>query len=461
LKKFITHFIADYIEQKRYQDFPIEVIRKAKECILDSIGCMLAGSKTREGRILQKSLLFHEKGISSILGFSRKTAFFNAIFINSTLVNILDFDDCYIGHPGATIIPPAINFAELMELTGKELITTIIIAYEVSIRLGLGLRPIGERKYILGHGTWQVFGSASIAAKLLKLNCSKITNAFGIAGANAPLPSVMKTTDGLEGPTMAKNNFGIAALVGAQSGFLAKNRFTGPKDIFDDENDFWRMIGCKKNNLDSTLMQNSEKEFKILDVNFKMYPCCRLTHSAIDTVKEYFLKNNIELKNVEKILVKSLSPLSKPPFTNMKPRDANEGRFSLPYALACVLYKINPLEWYSKKNINDSQLLDFSEKVMIEKNERADKIFKKDPKEILSTVIVIQKNKKEDKTQKIIKNEKTEQTMQEGVLLEKFLQLSGKCFKDERKAKMLAESIMELDKVKNTKEWLSNFQFFK
>jgi len=123
-------------------------------------------------------LLFQEKGISSILEFSRKTAFFNAIFINSTLVNILDFDDCYIRHPGETIIPPAINFAELMELTGKELITAIIIAYEVSIRLGLGLRPIGERKYILGHGTWQVFGSASIAAKLLNLNCSKITNAF-------------------------------------------------------------------------------------------------------------------------------------------------------------------------------------------------------------------------------------------------------------------------------------------
>jgi len=461
MKRFITQIIADYISGKKIEDFPPEVIDKAKYCILDSIGCMLAGIKTKEGKILLKSLLHNEKGSLSILGFSQKTTLSNAIFINSTSANILDFDDCYIGHPGATIIPPAISFIELMELTGKELITAIIIAYEVSIRLGLGLRPIGERKYILGHGTWQVFGSASIAVKLLNLNCSKITNAFGIAGANAPLPSVMKTTYGLEGPTMAKNNFGTAALVGAQSGFLAKNGFTGPKDIFDDENGFWRMIGCKKNNLDSTLMQNSEKEFKILDVNFKMYPCCRLTHSAIDTVKEYFFKNNIELKNVEKILVKSLSPLSKPPFTNIKPRNANEGRFSLPYALACVLYKINPLDWYSKKNINDFKLLDFSEKVMIEKNEEADKIFKKDSKEILSVVVIMQKNKREDKIQKIIKREKKEQTMQGVVLWEKFLQLSGDHFKDERKANIFAESIMELDKVKNTKEWLSNVQVFK
>ena len=73
----------------------------------------------------------------------------------------------------------------------------------------------------------------------------------------------------------------------------------------------------------------------------------------------------------------------------------------------------------------------------------------------------MQKNKKEDKTQKIIKREKKEQTIQRVVLWEKFLQLSGDHFKDERKANIFAESIMDLDKVKNTKEWLSNVQVFK
>ena len=51
--------------------------------------------------------------------------------------------------------------------------------------------------------------------------------------------------------------------------------------------------------------------------------------------------------------------------------------------------------------------------------------------------------------------------MQGVVLWEKFLQLSGNHFKDERKANIFAESIMEFDKVKNTKEWLSNVQVFK
>jgi len=62
MKRFVTQIIADYISGKKIEDFPPEVIDKAKYCILDSIGCMLAGIKTKEGKILLKSLLHNEKG---------------------------------------------------------------------------------------------------------------------------------------------------------------------------------------------------------------------------------------------------------------------------------------------------------------------------------------------------------------------------------------------------------------
>ena len=69
----------------------------------------------------------------------------------------------------------------------------LVLAYEVVIRISLGLRPTVERKYVHGHSTWQVFGSVVTASKLLGLNTGEIANALGIAGASAPLPSVMKT----------------------------------------------------------------------------------------------------------------------------------------------------------------------------------------------------------------------------------------------------------------------------
>ena len=90
MKKFVTQIIAEYISQKKIEDFPPEVIEKAKYCILDSIGCMLAGIKTKEGKILLNSLLNSEIGFSSILGFPKRTNLINAVYINSTLVNILD-----------------------------------------------------------------------------------------------------------------------------------------------------------------------------------------------------------------------------------------------------------------------------------------------------------------------------------------------------------------------------------
>lgn len=457
MKRFVTQIIADYISGKKIEDFPPEVIDKAKYCILDSIGCMLAGIKTKEGKILLKSLLNREIGFSSILGFPQRTNLFNAVYINSTSVNILDFDDNYIGHPGATIIPIALNIAELLEITGKELITAIIVAYEVSIRIGICLRSEEERKYTLGHGTWQVFGSASVASKLLQLKNECIQNAFGIAGANAPVPSVMKTTYGSEGPSMAKNNFGIASIAGLQSGLLAKNGFTGPKDIFDGETAFWRMIGKKRNRLDNKLLRDIERNFKILRVSFKLYPCCRLTHSTIDTTVNYFKKNNIELDNIEKIIIKSIGPLSKFPFTNTNPRDATEGRFSIPFVLACALYEINTLKWYDQKNINNGRLQNFAKKINIENDNQANDIFQDDSNKILSKITIIQKNKKKFYCEGLVPRGNNLTFIDKKYLKDKFFQLASPIFASSKKINSLIKSIMELEKMKNIAEWMKEF----
>jgi len=38
-----TERLADLSARVRYRDLPNEVIQKGKECILDTLGCMLAG----------------------------------------------------------------------------------------------------------------------------------------------------------------------------------------------------------------------------------------------------------------------------------------------------------------------------------------------------------------------------------------------------------------------------------
>ena len=48
----------------------------------------------------------------------------------------------------------------------------------------------------------------------------------------------MKGVYGLTETSMSKNNFSIASLIGLLSTHLAKNGFTGPKDIFSGERGF-------------------------------------------------------------------------------------------------------------------------------------------------------------------------------------------------------------------------------
>lgn len=444
MKNFLTEIIAEYIERIKYNDIPRAAIEKTKLCILDSIGCALGGSVTDEGKIVIKSLLKGGQGSSTIFGHKIRISLNSAVFINSTLSNILDFDDTYLGHPGATIVPVALNVGEFGNASGKDIITAITLGYEIAMRIGIGLRPTVERKYVHGHGTRQVFGATVTASKLFGLNNEEMANALGIAGANAPVPSVMKTVFGLTGPTIAKNNFGIASEVGVISALLARNGFSGPKDIFDGETSFWRMIGTNHCEL-NRVFNNLSSEYKILNVAFKPYPCCRLIHSSIEAVMNTLNENDIALRDVEKIVIKNISPLSRRPFPAREPKNMTEAQFSLPYVIACAIRNINPMEWH--KNIVDSSLLEVTKKVESSADPNADKLFQNDPGKIPATAMVYVKNGKEYSSKVEIPKGDPRNPLTEEAFKEKFKKLTIGALGDKDKA--ILNMIMKLEKLEN------------
>jgi len=69
----------------------------------------------------------------------------------------------------------------------------------------------------------------------------------------------MKGVYDLIGASMSKNNFSIASLIGLLSTCLAKNGFTGPKDIFSGERGFWRMISTNYCDLDEIVPKTLDK----------------------------------------------------------------------------------------------------------------------------------------------------------------------------------------------------------
>src|SRR5690606_29733139 len=91
-----------------------------------------------------------------------------ASWANAGLINALDFDDTLFGHPGATVVGPALSVAEALNASGRELITAVAVGYEVSLRVSEAVRAsIGRWRQVTASSTAQTFGAAAVAAKLL------------------------------------------------------------------------------------------------------------------------------------------------------------------------------------------------------------------------------------------------------------------------------------------------------
>lgn len=456
MKKFSTQIMAEYIQKIEYKNIPKDVIEKTKLCILDSIGCALGGSTTKKGNILIKSLVEGTEGSSTIFGKKNKTSIHSALFINSSLANVMDFDDTYAGHPGASIIPMALNVGEAINASGKDVITAAALGYEIAIRIALGLRPILERKYVHGFGSYQLFGSVATTSKLIGLNSEEIANALGIAGTNAPVRSGMKEVYGQTGVTMTKNNFGIASIAGLVSTHLAKNGFKGPKDIFDGDTGFWRMVGTDNCNLGKILSKTLNKEYEILNVAFKPYPCCRLIHSSIDAVLNVVSENNIKVNDIESIAIKTISPLAKRPFTTPLESILDtieiQGEFHGPYTIACALGKISLLDWYTNKNVLNKSLMELTKKVEFEASSSADKLFREDFGKIPATATIYVKQGKQYRNKVEIPKGEPRNPVTKEDLLKKFEMLASKVLKNENKVISLIDIIMKLEELENINE---------
>lgn len=447
LPEFLSQKIADYVYNLTYNDLPDHVVVKAKFSILDAIGCALGASTLEISSVIRRSLpYFSGTGYSSVIGLGIRTSLLNAVFANATLMNALDFDDTYIGHPAATIVPAGINVGEVVEASGKDLITSVVLGYEVALRIGSALRPTVERKHVHGHGTWQIFGAVVTASKILGLSPDEIVNAIGIGGANAPVPSVMKTVYSPLGPTMTKNNFGISAMAGVMSALLAKNGFRGPIDLFEGDTGFWRIVGTDRFISEEILTLG--EEFRILKVAFKPYPCCRLIHSSIDALLNLMNEHNFDLNEVERIEVHSIKPLTSKPFINRRPHNIYEAQFSLPYTLACAVNKLSELEWYSKNALSDKSLLKFCDKIEINHSPEADKAFSEDPGVIPTTLVIYTRSGKKFENEVKIPKGDPRNPLRTDELVSKFRKL-GITVLSEDQVNHFISRIMNLEKTDN------------
>ncbi len=351
--------LTDFVHNLSWADVPDPVRRRLKLCLLDLVGCALAGTRTPVFNCL---LAFARGSFASgrctVIGYGPKIGPLGAALVNAAATSALDLDDGYrpvMGHPGAAVFPAALAVAEEVGATGWEFLLALLVGYEVGIRAGLGLHR--HYRYYHGTGSWGAVGAAAAAGRLLRLEPARLRQAMGIAEFHGPLTPELRAVGE---PTMVKDGIIWGSFVGASAALLAAAGFTGISTLLELPR--FRQLAA-----------DLGRRWYILELYFKPYSCCRWAHPAVDAALELARLHGIKASDIGAITVYTFGEAAR--LRVVEPRTTEEAQFSLPWPVAAAVVDgtVGPAQVLDR--LGDPEIVGLARRVRIRVDPELDRQF--------------------------------------------------------------------------------------
>jgi 2-methylcitrate dehydratase PrpD len=357
--------IAHYASGLTYENISAKAVVNCKKSLLDGLGVMLAaGTLCEECRsFVDMALASGGKGESTVFGHRAKLPAFMAAFANGSLAHALDFEDTHDGarvHPNAASIPAALAVAESIgKVSGKALITALVVGCDVTSRMGLALKedPIVSGWYI--PPILNAFGATAAAGKLLGLNRTQFLDAFSLALCQATCSAEL-----IHNPhtVIRAVRDAFSAKAGVMSALLAEKGVPGFEQPLEGSAGFFRLYARHAFDL-SRLTKALGETFEGENVSFKPWPCCRGTHGFLEAALKLIEDHGIDPVDIDTVkIVTSSSALQKalcePLDRKKSPRTAIDAKFSIPFVVAIALtHGEVTLKHFTNEALSDEKVL--------------------------------------------------------------------------------------------------------
>jgi 2-methylcitrate dehydratase len=293
--------LANWVLAVRTSDVPDAAIKQAKVLVLDTIGCGYAAFEEVAARAVLDTLA--EMGGApqcTVLGSTTKTSAPNAVLVNGSLIRILDLND-YVntkegqigGHPSDNI-PVALAASELAGSSGRDILASIVIGYEIYGRL----KELMDREGDWDGVTVSGFAAPAIAGRLLGLRAPELAHALALSGARAVTPAAVRQGDISAAKSVAN---ALVAQNGIQATLLAKHGLTGPLDLF--ENKYGLKSVFPGINWIERLTAPLTAESYIMGCHVKAYPCLATGQSIVAAGIELHRQINGDVDRLNRITV--------------------------------------------------------------------------------------------------------------------------------------------------------------
>ena len=369
-----NHFVEDYILKFSKDNIPDHVLHQGKRCLLDLIGVLAAGSTTPLGAIITNHAYRHfacgEKGVK-LLADGRAASPAGVALAGGMMIDSIDAHDgmrLTKGHAGCGIMPALIA---LLEYRGRpyhddDLLTNLILGYEIAIRGGIALHQSACDYHT--SGAWVAVGTAAMAGRMLGFDKITLAHAMGIAEYHGPRSQMMRTIDH---PTMVKDGSGWGAMAGVSAAFLAEDGFTGAPAI---------TVTAKS---EAAIWEDLGQVWHMVDQYIKPWPICRWAQPAVTAALDVMKAHNLNGGDVAHVEVISFHEAVR--LATRIPQDTEAAQYSLPWPVAAAICRGHLHTAEISAPFDDPAILQLSTQMTLSEDDEFNVRF---PKERLARVVI-------------------------------------------------------------------------
>ncbi|MBI2988734.1 MAG: MmgE/PrpD family protein [Deltaproteobacteria bacterium] len=451
MPKTIAEQLAAEAKGLTFHELPPEVVHEVKRLVLDTLGIGFGGYLSEPSQIIQSLIKeINGPGESTVYVSGLKTSCLYATLANGVMVRYLDYmSGCYLTkeahHAGfhSESIPPILAVGERQHSTGQEVITAIVLAYELLSKVfdSMGRTHAVLDKRGWAHETRSPWIMALVAGRLLGLNEGQMANALSIAGCFTLELGILHA--GKETLTMARNlRFPYGAYSGILGALLAQKGFKGPLNVFEGHHGINEVVAGGE--IDLEKLRQPRKDWTILYTWVKNFAAGGHTHGPIEATLTLVKEHDIRAEDVAEVRIKTNSytyQIMADPATRRYPKTKETADHSLYYATAVAIVDraLGP-EQFSDEKLQDPTVQELIDKVFVEPEPKLERFSYPGIAEIIT--------KKGEKYRCEVLHPKglPMNPMTDADVEEKFRSLARK-FMDEKQMSQITDTVYNLEKL--------------
>ena len=352
--------LEKFILETKWEDLPAEVQSRMQGCFVDLMGALLAGSMSEQFAVgLKLAETLYGNGDIAVVGSDKKFNFMGASAAMGHSSNAYDIDDGHNmtrSHPGTSFVGAILAAAYEKDLTLKDFLTAMLVAYEATIRSGAAI--MDYYNYAHSSGTFGAVGVAAGVGRIYGFTKEEMNNVLSVAEFNAPLVPGIRS---VEYPSMNKDGVPFGVMIGALAIKAAQCGFTGNKNLLEsDEHRHY--------------LDDLGEKYEVMGLYFKPYPCCRWGHPAIDACVDTMKKNGITHTDVEKVIIKTFKRATL--LSKIEPKTADEAQYNIAYPVASsIVYGDFGIDRVLNESLSDPTVLAMMKRLAFEVDEELDSKF--------------------------------------------------------------------------------------